>query len=84
MREALVRYETLFDKQVEFRTAYQAFAPMDALEVMELFVRVTPLATKVGEMVCFCVCADADQSHTCVEAIVHVVQSEFISLFFIL
>ena len=40
------------------------------LGVMEAFVRVTPMATKVGEMAFLCVCADAYQSYTCVEAIV--------------
>ena len=70
MREEPVRYETLFDKPDEFRTGYLAFAPMDALEVKEAFVQVTPLAVKVGEMAFACVCANAYQSYTCVEAIV--------------
>ena len=43
---------------------------MDALEVMESFVRVTPLATKVGDMTFLCVCADAYQAYACVESLV--------------
>ena len=38
--------------------------------MMESFVRVTPLATKVGDMDFLCVCADAYQCYTCVEALV--------------
>ena len=70
VEEALVRYETLFDQPYEFLTAYPAISPMDALEVMESFVRVTPLATKVGDMTFLCVCADAYQSYACVESLV--------------
>jgi hypothetical protein len=69
VQEALVRYECLFDTPDQFRVTYPASSPEDALQVMESFVRVTPLATKVGEMAFLCVCADAYQSYTCVEAI---------------
>ena len=69
-QEELVRYQTLFDKPSEFRATYQAFSPDNALGVMGAFVRVTPLATKVGDMAFLCVCAVAFQSYTCVEAIV--------------
>ena len=44
--------------------------PMDTLEAMESFVLVMPLATKVGDMEFLCVCADAYQCYTCVEALV--------------
>ena len=47
--EVLARYETLFDTPDQFRTDNPALTPMDTLEVMESFVRVTPLATKVGD-----------------------------------
>ncbi len=44
--------------------------PEDALQVIASFVRVTPLATKVGEMAFLCVCADVYQSYSYVEALV--------------
>ena len=56
VQEALVRYECLFDTPDQFRVAYPASSPEDALQVMESFVQVTPLATKVGEMAFLCIC----------------------------
>ena len=43
---------------------------MHVLQVLESFVRVVPLATKVGEMEFLCVCADAYQCYACVDALV--------------
>ena len=70
VQQELVRYQNLFDKLSEFRATYQAFSPDNALGVMGSFVRVTPLAAKVGDMAFLCVCADAYQSYICVETIV--------------
>ena len=38
VQEALVRYECLFDTPDQFRVAYPASSPEDALQVMESFV----------------------------------------------
>ena len=68
--EALALYEALFDTPDQFRIDHPAMSPMHLLQVMESFVRVVPLATKVGEMEFLCVCADAYQCYACVEALV--------------
>ncbi len=49
---------------------YPACSHEDALQVMGSFDQVTPLATKLCEMVFLCVCAGTYQLYTCVEAIV--------------
>ncbi len=64
VQEALVPYECLLDTPDQFRVTYPAISPKNAFQVMESFVRVTPLATKVGEMAFLCICADAYQSYT--------------------
>ena len=68
--EALALYEAPLDTPDQFRTDHPEMSPMDVLEVMESFVRVMPLATKVGELEFLCVCADSYQCYSCVEAIV--------------
>jgi hypothetical protein len=69
-REALALYEALFDTPDQFRADHPEMSPMDVLQVMESFVRVVPLATKVGEMEFLCVCVDAYQCYACVESLV--------------
>ncbi len=39
-------------------------------DIMDAFTRITPLPSKVGEMVFLCTCVDAYQKYACVEAIV--------------
>ena len=68
--ESLALYEALFDTPDQFIIDHPAMSPMHVLQVMESFVRVVPLATKVGEMEFLCVCADAYQCYACVDALV--------------
>jgi hypothetical protein len=72
-QEELTRYEVLFDKQEDFRTTYPARSPEDVLYVMGCLSESRHSKqswVKIREMVFFCVCTNAYQSFTCVEAII--------------
>ena len=56
--------------QADFVERYLGNGLEETLDVMDAFNRLTPLSTKVGEMVFLCTCANAYQKYTCVEAIV--------------
>ena len=67
VQEELVRYQLLFDKPVQGNVT--VFFTRRCSWSMGAFVQVTPLPVKVGDMAFLCVCADAYQSYTCVDAI---------------
>jgi hypothetical protein len=63
-------YEFLFNNPAELVDKYPDNTLEDTFDMMDAFTRITPLPSKVGEMVFLCVCVDAYQKYTCVEAIV--------------
>jgi hypothetical protein len=63
-------YEVLFNTPSEIIDKYPDNTPEDTFDIMDAFTRITPLPSKVGEMVFLDTCVDAYQKYTCVEAIV--------------
>jgi hypothetical protein len=68
--EVLNDYEILFNNPAEFVAKYPGNYPEQTLDIMDAFTSITPLSSKVSEMVSLCTCADAYQKYTCVEAII--------------
>jgi hypothetical protein len=63
-------YEFLFNNPADLVDKYPGNTPEDTFDIMDAFTRITPLPSKVGEMVFLDTCVDAYQKYTCVEAIV--------------
>ena len=63
-------YEILFNSPAALLAKYPGNTPEDTFDIMDAFTRITPLQSKVGDMVFLCTCVDAYQKYTCVEAIV--------------
>ena len=54
-------YEFLFNNPAELVDKYPDNTPEDTFDMMDAFTRITPLPSKVGEMVFLCTCVDAYQ-----------------------
>ncbi len=63
-------YEVLFKTPAEIVDKYPGNTQDDTFDIMDAFTRITPLPSKVGNMVFLCTCVHYYQKYTCVEAIV--------------
>ncbi len=60
-------YECMYHRDGNFDADYGVMSVEDKLEIMESFVRVTPMPSKPksGEIVYLCNCGDADCNYGC-------------------
>jgi hypothetical protein len=61
-------YECLYHRDGEFDAEYGDMSVEDKLDIMESFVRVTPMPIKSGEMVFLCNCGETYKNYACVHS----------------
>ncbi len=61
-------YECMYHRKGEFDAEYGAMSVEDKLDIMDSFVRVTPMPIKRGEMVFLCNCCEAYKNYACVHS----------------
>jgi hypothetical protein len=68
--EQRVQYECLYHRTDTFDAEYSDKTVEDKLEIMESFVRVTPMPVKSGELIFLCNCKDGYRNYACDHSIV--------------
>jgi hypothetical protein len=68
--EHRVQYECLYHRTDTFDAEYGDKTVEDKLEIMENFVRVTPMPVRNGELVFICSCKDGCRNYACDHSIV--------------
>ena len=68
VEDCRVMYECMYHRDGEFDAEYGDMSVEDKLDIMESFVRVTPMPIKSGEMVFLCNCCDAYKNYVCVHS----------------
>ena len=63
-----VLYECMYHREDQLDAEYGETSLEDKLDIMESFVRVTPMPIKSGEMVFLCNCAEAYKNYACVHS----------------
>jgi hypothetical protein len=68
VKDCRVMYECMYHREGEFDAEYGAMSVEDNLDIMDSFVRVTPMPIKSGEMVFLCNCGEAYKNYACVHS----------------
>jgi hypothetical protein len=68
VEDCRVMYECMYHREDQLDAEYGETSLEDKLDIMESFVRVTPMPIKSGEMVFLCNCGDAYKYYACVHS----------------
>jgi hypothetical protein len=68
VEDCRVMYECMYHRECDLDAQYGETSVEDKLDVMESFVRVTPMPIKSGELVFLCNCGDAYKNSACVHS----------------
>ncbi len=68
VEDCRVLYECMYHREDDLDAEYGETSVEDKLDIMESFVRVTPMPIKSGEMVFLCNCGEAYKNYACVHS----------------
>ena len=71
-------FECMYHREDQLDAEYGETTLEDKLDILENFVRVTPMPIKSGEMVFLCNCSEAYKSYACVHSGVLSTHTSFI------